>query len=244
MSQYEDAVLKSFAAETLAIQTPKVAGLPEGYKYGATRYADLILRYAFPTRFAELTSVLESFRITAEELVAGGGNRADHTARFDQGLEARGWGKRTITLGKLVDGVVIHQTRGHEIDMFCLGDEKSYPGIAVEMEWNNKDPFFDRDLLNFQALHHEGALAVGVVVTRGPNLQRIIGPTIRGTATSAKFGQSTTHWDKLVPRVSLGGGGECPLFLIGIEPGRIIGFEKIQSLFDAHRQVSRDEDFG
>jgi hypothetical protein len=38
-----------------------------------------------------------------------------------------------------------------------------------------------------------------------------------------KYGASTTWWDKLVPRVNLGGGGECPLLLVGIEPERVAG---------------------
>ena len=100
---------------------------------------------------------------------------------------------------------------------------RPFPGVAVEMEWNNKDPFFDRDLINFQALHHEGAIAVGVIVTRGPYLQNLISGVIRSKDGGFKYGSSTTHWDKLVPRVNLGGGGECPLLLIGIEPDRIAG---------------------
>ncbi len=84
------------------------------------------------------------------------------------------------------------------------------------MEWNNKDPFFDRDLTNFYTLHRTGALAVGVIVTRGPGLQQLL----LGRRLT-KFGSSTTHWNKLMPRVDLGGGGECPLLLVGIEPERL-----------------------
>ena len=43
--------------------------------------------------------------------------------------------------------------------------------VALEIEWNNKDPFFDRELENFQRLHHDGAISVGVIVTRGRSLQ-------------------------------------------------------------------------
>ncbi|MHB1171641.1 MAG: hypothetical protein ACYCZY_03935 [Lacisediminihabitans sp.] len=48
-----------------------------------------------------------------------------------------------------------------------------------------------------------------------------------------KYGQSTTHWDKLIPRVNLGGGEECPLILVGIEPPRVTGFDVVQKTFDA-----------
>ena len=43
--------------------------------------------------------------------------------------------------------------------------------VALEIEWNNKDPFFDRDLENFKRLHGEGAISVGAIITRGTALQ-------------------------------------------------------------------------
>ena len=44
--------------------------------------------------------------------------------------------------------------------------------IALEIEWNNKDPFFDRDLENFRKLHQIGYIDVGVIITRGATLQK------------------------------------------------------------------------
>lgn len=201
---------------------------PDGYEYGVTRYADIILREAFPEQFRQILNTLDQFMIDADELISGGGNRGSQTARFDKSLADQGWGKRNITISRHIDGKLLHETPGHEIDMFAVQSEGNpYPGIGVEMEWNNKDPFFDRDLLNFQALHREGALAVGVVVTRGPRLQDLLNRTVRTRAQgrSQKFGASTTHWNKLIPRVNLGGGGECPLLLIGVEPERVEGIE-------------------
>jgi len=216
---------------------PTIAGLPDGYVYGVTRYSDVLLQGAFPDRLADLVRSLESFRPTLDELRAGGGGRTVFVGRFDQSLAdqrapdgTQVWGKRNITVyrGVGLDDTPepLVRTRGHEIDMFGVGGRSSpFPGIAVEMEWNNKDPFFDRDLVNYDALHREGAIAVGVIVTRGPRLQDVIGPVIRSKDGGYKFGQSSTHWNKLVPRVNLGGGGECPLLLIGIEPERIDGIE-------------------
>ena len=140
------------------------------------------------------------------------------------------WGSQNITIEKRIgfDGETepVSKVRGHEIDMFGLGSlAHPFPGVAVEMEWNNKDPFFDRDLINFQALHHEGAVAVGVIITRGPELQNLISGVIRSRDGGLKYGSSSTHWEKLIPRVNLGGGGECPLLLVGIEPERIRGVD-------------------
>jgi hypothetical protein len=217
-----------------------VDNLPAGYRYGVTRYGDIILREALPERYEDLLAVLSGFRIDVTELTRGGGSRATQTIRFDALLHERGWGKRNITITKLIDERMIHSTRGHEIDMFGPGSHADpYPGVAVEMEWNNKDPFFDRDLINFAALHREGALAVGIIVTRGPTLQKYIGPVITtGPNTgSKKYGTSTTHWDKIIPRINLGGGGECPLLVVGIEPERIDGFDVVIDGYNARQTL-------
>ena len=43
--------------------------------------------------------------------------------------------------------------------------------FALEIEWNNKDPFFDRDLENFKRLHADGVISIGAIITRGSSLQ-------------------------------------------------------------------------
>ncbi len=219
-------------------------GWPSGYIYGSTRYADVILRQAFPARSTDLIDALSKFHPTLDELRSGGGGRTVFVKRFDDSLAGmldKGvtvWGKQNISISKelALDGTTLKKarTRGHEIDMFGKGaSDNPLPGIAVEMEWNNKDPFFDRDLLSFQALHKEGVIAVGVIITRGPTLQSLIGSTIRSRDGGWKYGQSSTHWDKLLPRVNLGGGGECPLLLIGIEPERVDGIKLAQQVMDS-----------
>lgn len=59
-------------------------------------------------------------------------------------------------------------SNSHEIDHI-----RSTPlgKVALEIEWNNKDPFFDRDLENFQRLHAQSAISVGILITRGASLQ-------------------------------------------------------------------------
>jgi hypothetical protein len=236
------------AGEVRAVTT---TGWPEGYTYGATRYADVILKESFAARFQDLVAVLGAFHPSLDELRSGGGGRTVFVRRFDDSLAARTqeggriWGKQNITIEKTVmlDGTPVRadRTRGHEIDMFGKGTPDSpLPGVAVEMEWNNKDPFYDRDLISFQALHHEGAIAIGVIVTRGPALQELIGDTIRSRDGQFKYGQASTHWDKLFPKVNLGGGGECPLLLVGIEPARIAGIELAQ---DVKRRLVEAEAF-
>ncbi len=84
--------------------------------------------------------------------------------------------------------------------------------IALEIEWNNKDPFFDRDLNNFRILFDLRAISAGIIITRCDHLQDIFDRLGKG----ASYGNSTTHMSKLLPRVSGGGGGGCPILIFGI----------------------------
>lgn len=83
--------------------------------------------------------------------------------------------------------------------------------MALEVEWNNKDPFYDRDLNNFRLLFELRAVAVGVIVTRATELLDIF----RKLGKDA--GRSSTHMEKLLPKVEGGGGGGCPVLVFGIK---------------------------
>jgi len=85
--------------------------------------------------------------------------------------------------------------------------------VALEIEWNNKDPFFDRDLNNFRLLFELRAISVGIIITRCDELQGIFNNLNRGTS----YGNSTTHISKLLPRIKGGGGGGCPILVFGIK---------------------------
>ncbi len=82
------------------------------------------------------------------------------------------------------------------------------------MEWNNKDPFFDRDLNNFRLLFELRVIEVGIILTRCSELQLIFNKVGKGKS----YGNSTTHMRKLLPRIEGGGGGGCPILVFGISP--------------------------
>ena len=84
--------------------------------------------------------------------------------------------------------------------------------IALEIEWNNKDPFFDRDLNNFRLLFDLRAVSVGIIITRCDELQDVFDSLGRGKS----YGSSTTHMSRLLPRIEGGGGAGCPLLVFGI----------------------------
>lgn len=84
--------------------------------------------------------------------------------------------------------------------------------VGVEVEWNNKTEFYDRDLNNFRLLKELRVLSVGVIITRLSELQDLFDDLGKGKA----YGNSTTHWNKLLPKVYGGGAGCCPLLLVGM----------------------------
>src|SRR6202035_5993948 len=105
--------------------------------------------------------------IPIEEIIAGGGGEAKGTQRLRKALNALEWIKTTFEIKKTINNRE-RESISHEIDHVR---EFSSGTIALEIEWNNKDPFFDRDLENFKRLHADGAISVGIIVTRGGALQ-------------------------------------------------------------------------
>lgn len=139
----------------------------KGFSVCALHHAEAILKHDMAKCVTELTKTLASISIPILELVRGGGGEADFTQRLRRELAAQKWEKHNFEIKKTVDGRET-QSISHEIDHV-----RRLPGgtFALEIEWNNKDPFFDRDLENFKRLHSEGAISVGGIITRGNSLQ-------------------------------------------------------------------------
>lgn len=138
-----------------------------GFEVEFTSHAEAIILHDFPDLIGELEGALEQTRIPITEIIGGGGGEAKVTQRLRRSLAAMEWTKHNFELKKTVDGVA-KESISHEIDHV----RRSANGVfALEIEWNNKDPFFDRDLENFKRLHAEGAISVGAIVTRGSRMQ-------------------------------------------------------------------------
>lgn len=146
-----------------------------GYDVLALHHAEAILSSDMPEAEADIEEALLSLTIPITEIVAGGGGEARLTQRLRRGLAERHWRKRNIQVRKLVrwgdDGREREVAAlSHEIDhVKAFGPAEAV--FALEIEWNNKDPFFDRDLESFKRLHAEGAVSVGGLITRGSSLQ-------------------------------------------------------------------------
>lgn len=148
-----------------------LAGLAaKGFQVEFVSHAQAILNVDFPVALEELEQALGEATIPIEEIIAGGGGEAKGTQRLRKALAGMNWVKTIFRVEKRINDVP-RESQSHEIDHVRSFGEASMPArIALEIEWNNKDPFFDRDLENFKRLHSDGAISVGIIVTRGRSL--------------------------------------------------------------------------
>ncbi|HBT01451.1 MAG TPA: restriction endonuclease [Citreicella sp.] len=146
----------------------------QGFDVLTRNHAEAILAFDFPEELAELVAALTAFRISLAELVGGGGGESRQTQRLRHALSATGWAKHSFSVRTVVDGRE-REAISHEVDHVRFGPTGT---LALEIEWNNKDPFFDRDLENFQRLHALSAISLGIVVTRGASMQEAFFPRI------------------------------------------------------------------
>ncbi|MEN1681643.1 MAG: BglII/BstYI family type II restriction endonuclease [Planctomycetota bacterium] len=174
------------------------------YEVHEWKHACAILKEDFPSEWADIIDVLEAFRLRKSWLVVGGGRKSGVSEWVDQFLLKRGWEEKDFSTSVTVDDKTM-ESPTHKID--CYKNR-----VALEIEWNNKDPFYDRDLNNFRLLFDLRAISVGVIVTHADELQGLFQEIGRG----ASFGASTTHMSKLLPRIEGGGGAGCPSLVLGI----------------------------
>ena len=197
---------------------PQSAGIPDDitarYVCREWRNAIAVLRGAYSYEWDDLLAVLRGFKLCRTALEAEGGNKSEIARSIDEHFTGLGWQETDFDTRVSVRhhprtgaGEVFEYTSPtHKVDSF-----KNH--VGVEVEWNNKDTFFDRDLNNFRLLFELRVIGVGVIITRGEDIRELaIGLGRRPGAYAA----TTTRWSTLLPRMEGGGGGGCPLLAFAI----------------------------
>lgn len=156
----------------------------KGFDIIFVSHARSILFGEFPEALSQLGTALLELDLPITEIIGSGGGETKFTQRLRRSLAQLGWKKHEFEIAKVVDGVQREST-SHEVDHVKRVDGVGV--IACEIEWNNKDPFFDRDLENFKRLHAEGAISVGILVTRGASLQESLWDTVYRFAQDRKI---------------------------------------------------------
>lgn len=193
-----------------------MSGLPkidliEGWDCYDWRNARTILQYGHPGEWADIVEVLSAARLPHSDLAAKGGSKTAVAKAVDSEFYRRGWEEKKFETKIVVDGAE-SESPTHKVDCFK-------GKIALEVEWNNKDPFYDRDLNNFRLLYDLRVADIGVVVTRSTGLMQWMRQGFADFAKAAgTYGSSTTHFDKLESRILGGGAGGCPVLVFAMTP--------------------------
>jgi hypothetical protein len=175
------------------------------YEVHEWRHATAVLKTDFPDEFSDVVQVLCAFRLKRSFVVNPGGNKSRISSAIDGALAVRGWQEKCFDTKITVDDTE-YKSPTHSVDCFKNG-------VALEIEWNNKDPFYDRDLNNFRLLFDLRVVSVGIIVTRCDELDELAVSLGRDRQS---YGASTTRMSKLLPRIEGGGGGGCPILVFGI----------------------------
>jgi Restriction endonuclease BglII len=180
------------------------ADIAARYEVHEWRNGLAILAAAHPDEWANILEVLRGFTLLKSDVLKPGGSKGLISSKLDSHFTKLGWVEKKFET-KIVVDTQEHVAPTHKVDCY-----KSR--VALEVEWNNKDPFYDRDLNNFRLLFELRAIDIGVIITRCTELQKIFNRLGRGPS----FGNSTTHMAKLLPRLDGGSGGGCPVVVFGI----------------------------
>lgn len=183
--------------------------LLDGWHCYDWRNAATILEHAYNVEWNDILAVLSIFRLRHSQLAAKGRNKTEIAAGIDGEFYKRGWKETKFDTKIVVDGDPM-ESPTHSVD--CFKNR-----VALELEWNNKDPFYDRDLNNFRLLYDLRIADVGVMVTRSTGLQKWLHRNYRTfNKDRGTFGASTTHFDKLEPKIVGGGAGGCPVIVFAM----------------------------
>ena len=170
------------------------------------RNAAGVLSTACPEEWADMIEVLRAFRLLRSEVLTAGGGLSPISQQVNGAFDKRGWKeKKFTTLIKVDDAEYASPT--HAVDCFK-------GRVALELEWNNKDPFLIAISITSGSCSNLGQLLSVSFLTRASELQGIFD----GLGKGKSYGNSTTHHAKLWPRLEGGGGGGCPVLTFAIKP--------------------------
>jgi len=180
------------------------------YEIHDHRHAAAILAAEFPKEFGEVCAALKTLRISERQILTPGGNESQIPKEVSKILRPLGWKEARLKASLVVDDQAV-QSDSHAID-YVKGR------VAFDLEWNSKDQTFDRDLLAFRSFFEYDKISVGILLTRSTSLNGVF----KRLGVLTKYGASTTHMDKLLPRLRAGRGGGCPVLVLGITDRLIV----------------------
>ncbi len=200
------------------------------FDFYEVRNAAAIMAATNPQRFADLLAVLDDFVLKTTDLTVPGGQESALAARLNRAFRARGWREArvdtiielSLEIARYGDDPAPTTTRsrvvneGYKVDNFV-------DRIAGDVEWNAKDGNLDRDLGAYRYLYDAALIDVALMVTRTQADLRALGQRLGRQAGLAPEAArrilgttTTTNIDKLLPRLTRGDAGGCPVLVAAI----------------------------
>ena len=182
----------------------------KGWKILALNYADVISEKEFPEQIESICSILDNWSLEIENhIIKRGGGQADQTIAITQEFNKHNWLTNEITIENKITfentfPQRISSSTTHKIDHFAQGTNNKL--LAIEIEWNNKDEFFDRDFQAMRRLYEAHIIELGIIITRGPELETHLEKMIENYFIKEKINEFS-NFDKLSKRI-LGIDGE------------------------------------
>lgn len=208
---------------------PDVAGR---YSWREVRNATSVLRHTNPDRFDDIMDVLRNFKLTSAMLLQPGGNKSLIARNLDEAFRVKGWREARVDVSYTSAlrmspyrpaGETGYTTVNSQVDNEGYMVDNFYGRVALDVEWNAKDGNLDRDLSAYRMLYDLGFIDCAVLVTRAGDTMRDLVADIAAHQPSMPPGwknglatTTTTNLNKLIPRMTRGDAGGCPLLAVAI----------------------------
>jgi len=177
-----------------------------------------ILSHYHPAILTEIVRNLEGFTLRKSDIVTPGGRKSPIPAYFETTFREDGWCEKRYgiqqvceeidTQTKAVKTLKEIEIKTHQIDLIKNR-------IGIEIEWNNKTEFFDRDLMNTLELYQHQLLDMLIIITRTTELDEQV---FKPLGLQTKYGASTTHLNKLMNKLNYPTMRGCPMLVFAIKP--------------------------
>lgn len=195
-----------------------------------TNSAAAIMKAVCPDEWADIASILSTYRLDSRFWLKAGGNRGDIAEQIDGEFAKRGWLETRLDLetkGILYskDGTKRGELPAIRQEGYLVDNFKNR--IVLDVEWNAKDGNLDRDLASYRSWFDAGLISAGVIITKDrlsllalarrlwadyqltvPEADRIARLPIDLTTSTV------TAFDKAQMRVRRGVMGSCPVLIV------------------------------
>lgn len=197
--------------------------------------AAAVIRAVCPAEWADIVSVLETWRLDPHSWLKAGGNRGDIAEQIDAAFSRRGWQETRLDLetrGLLFgrDGAPRGELPTIRQEGYLVDNFKNR--VVLDVEWNAKDGNLDRDLAAYRSWFEAGLISAGVIITKDRlallALARRIWAEYQATLPEGERSarlpidlttSTVTAFDKAQLRMRRGVMGACPVLVIAANEG-------------------------